>query len=144
MFTGIMENPFIGQIMQGLQGNNDAFSWGIGIALFIRVVAILRTMKDSGARTNSVWVQILCILLVGIATPVIGLPLYLLFRPVRYKWDRQGRREALAIQIALCYSCGSKNPLYHDYCVSCGSELTTKCKECKHHYQLHYEFCPSC
>lgn len=144
MFNDLMQTPFVQQIMQGLQGNNDTFSRGIGIAIFIWVVAILRTMKDSGARTNSIGVQILAILLVGLTTPIIGIPLYLLFRPTRYKRDRLARREALAIQITPCYACGSKNPLYHDYCLSCGSELTTKCKECKHHYQLHYEFCPSC
>lgn len=144
MFWNLMQVPLFQQIAQAMQGNPDSFTWSVGIALFIWIVVILWTMKDIGARTTSVWAQVFSILLVGIGTPIIGLPLYLLFRPIRYKWDRLGWREALALQIVQCYGCGSRNPLYHDYCISCGSELTVKCKECKHHYQLHYEYCPSC
>lgn len=144
MFENLTQIPIIQQTISAVQGNGEAFSWGVGLILFLRVIAILWTMKDIGARTSNVRVQILCILLVGVGTPIIGLPLYLLFRPIRYKWDRLARREALALQIVQCYCCGSRNPLYHDHCVSCGSELTTKCKECKHHYQLHYEYCPAC
>lgn len=144
MFDTIMQVPLFQQIGQLMQGNADAFNRGVGLALFIWIIAILRTMKDIGARSNNVLVQILCILLVGLLTPIVGLPLYLLFRPIRYKWDRLARREALALQIVSCYACGSRNPLYHDHCVACGSELTTKCKECKHHYQIHYEYCPAC
>lgn len=140
----MMNWPFIQPIAQAMQGNNQAFTWGIGIVLFLWVIAILWTMKDISARSNNVFVQVVCILLVGLGTPVVGLPLYLLFRPVRYKWDRLAWREALAMQVVQCYACSSKNPLFHDYCIACGSELTVKCKECKHHYQLHYEFCPSC
>lgn len=140
----MMNWPWIQPIAQALQGNTQIFSWGVGIVLFLWVIFILWTMKDISARSNSVLVQILCILLVGVGTPIVWLPLYLLFRPIRYKWDRIGRREALALQIVQCYACGSRNPIFHDYCIACGSELTVKCKECKHHYQLHYEFCPSC
>lgn len=144
MWSSIMQWPIMQQIAQWLEQNNPVFSRVVGIILFVWVVAILWTMKDIAARSNSVLVQVLCILLVGLWTPVVGLPLYLLFRPVRYKWDRLGWREALALQIIQCYACGTKNPLFHDYCVGCGSELTVKCKECKHHYQLHYEYCSSC
>ncbi len=144
MLENLMQIPFAEQIVSVFQGNTDAFTWSIGLILFIWVVAILWTMKDIGARTHSVWIQILCILLVGIGTPVVGLPLYRLLRPTRYKWDRMWWRESLALQIVQCYACGSRNPLYHDHCVACGSELTTKCKECKHHYQVHYEYCPAC
>lgn len=144
MFQAIMNWPFMQPIAQAMQGNDQIFSWTVGVVLFLWVIVILWTMKDIGARTNNVFVQIICILLVWVGTPIVGLPLYLLFRPIRYKWDRLGWREALALQIVQCYGCGSRNPLFHDYCISCGSELTVKCKECKHHYQLHYEFCPSC
>ena len=144
MFDSLMQVPLFQQIAAALQGDTDAFTWGVGLALFLWVVAILRTMKDIASRTNNVFVQVLCILLVWLTTPIIGIPLYLLFRPVRYKWDRMWRREALAMQNVQCYGCGTRNPLFHDHCLSCGSELTVKCKECKHHYQLHYEFCPAC
>lgn len=144
MFDSIMSVPLFQQIAQALNASNDVFTRWVGVALFLRVITILRTMKDIGARTHNVFVQILSILLVGIGTPIIGLPLYLLFRPIRYKWDRLARREALVLQVAQCYGCGTRNPNFHDYCISCWSELSVKCKECKHHYQLHYEFCPSC
>lgn len=139
-----MQIPFVRDVISLLQGNADAFNRTIALVLFVRVIVILWTMKDIGARTHSVWVQILCILLVWLGTPVVWLPLYLLMRPIRYKRDRMAWREALALQIVQCYGCGSKNPLYHDHCIACGSELTTKCKECKHHYQVYYEYCPAC
>lgn len=71
MFESLMSIPFIQQTAEVLQGNGEAFTRGVGLVLFIRVVAILRTMKDIGARTNNLFVQILCILLVGVLTPVI-------------------------------------------------------------------------
>ena len=144
MFESLMQVPLFQQIGQVLQGNTESFNIRVWVALFVWVIAILWTMKDIGARTNNVFIQILCILLVGLTTPIIGIPLYILFRPIRYKRDRQAWRESLAMQIVPCYACNNTNPLYHDHCVSCGSELTTKCKECKHHYQLHYEYCPAC
>ena|GEM_PF-7072192 len=64
MFDNLMQLPFLQQLSAALQGDSDAFTWSIGLILFLRVIAILRTMKDISARTNSVRVQILCILLV--------------------------------------------------------------------------------
>lgn len=71
MFESLMQIPFFQQMGQFMQGNADAFNWGIGVVLFIRVVAILWTMKDITARSYNIGVQILCILLVGLLTPVI-------------------------------------------------------------------------
>ena len=71
MFESLMQVPLFQQMGQLMQGNADAFNRGVGVALFIWVIAILRTMKDITARTHSIGVQILCILLVGSLTPII-------------------------------------------------------------------------
>lgn len=67
----MMNWPWIQPIAQALQGNTQIFSWGVGIVLFLWVIFILWTMKDISARSNSVLVQILCILLVGVGTPIV-------------------------------------------------------------------------
>ena len=108
------------------------------------VLAILRTMKDITARTNNVFWQILAVLLVGILTPLIWLPIYLFLRPIRYNRDRLWWREALSVQVAHCPACDKKNPLHHDFCVYCGQWMTVKCKECKSSYQWTYDYCPQC
>ncbi len=118
----------------------------VGWLLFLlyRVLAILWTMKDITSRTHSIIGQILWVLLVGIGTPLIGLPLYLFLRPTRYNRDRLGWRESLSVQVASCPACAKMNPLHHDYCVYCGQHMTVKCKECKASYQRAYDFCPEC
>ncbi len=64
MFQAIMNWPFMQPIAQAMQGNDQIFSWTVGVVLFLWVIVILWTMKDIGARTNNVFVQIICILLV--------------------------------------------------------------------------------
>lgn len=108
------------------------------------VLAILRTLKDISARTNSIIWQILAVLLVGLCTPLVWLPIYLFLRPLRYNRDRLWWREALWVQVASCPSCANKNPLHHDFCVYCGQQMLVKCKECKSSYQWSYDYCPQC
>ena len=108
------------------------------------ILAILRTMKDITSRTNNVFWQILAVLLVGVFTPLIGLPIYLFLRPIRHNWDRLWWRESLSVQVAGCPACAKKNPLHHEFCVYCGQWMTVKCKECKSTYQWAYDYCPQC
>lgn len=108
------------------------------------VLAILRTMKDITARTTSILWQIFAVLLVGIWTPFIWLPLYFFLRPMRYNWDRLWWREALSVQVASCPACAKKNPLHHEFCVYCSQQMMVKCKECKSSYQRSYDYCPQC
>lgn len=108
------------------------------------ILAILWTMKDITSRTNNVFGQILAVLLVGVFTPLIWLPIYLFLRPTRYNRDRLWWREALSVQVASCPACAKKNPLHHEFCVYCGQWMTVKCKECKSTYQWSYDYCPQC
>lgn len=123
---------------------NPLLILGILLVVFFWVISILWTAKDIAARTNSFFGQILAILLVGIGTPFIWLPLYFLLRPLRFKWDRIWWREATTAQTTTCPSCAMKNPLHHDFCIACGQKLVIDCKECKHNYPWVYDYCPQC
>lgn len=112
--------------------------------IFYWIVTILWTIKDISSRTNNVIGQIAAILLVGVLSPFIGLPLYLLLRPIKYKWDRIGWRESMAVQTATCPSCGMKNPLHHEFCTNCAQKMLIDCKECKAPYHWIYDYCPQC
>ncbi len=114
------------------------------VFLMYWVLTILWTIKDINARTNSVFGQIIAVLLVTVGGPLIGLPIYLFLRPTRFKWDRIGWREALSSQVTSCPACARKNPLHHDFCVYCGQQTTVKCKECKSSYQWLFDYCPTC
>lgn len=114
------------------------------LVVFYWILAILWTIKDISSRTNNLLGQILSILLVGIWTPFIWLPIYLLLRPLSYKWERISWRESLAVQTAICPACGMKNPLHHDFCVTCGQKMVIMCKECKAPYHRIYDYCPQC
>ena len=98
--------------------------------IFFRVVAIIRTSKDIINRTNSFSLQVISILLVTFLTPLVGLPLYFLIRPLSYKRDRIPRREACASNLVPCYNCNTLNPREYVCCIACGERLKIKCKEC--------------
>lgn len=112
--------------------------------VFIWIIAILWTLKDISARTNSFFWQLLSILLVWLGSPLIWLPLYLLLRPLRYKWDRIWWRESMVSQVSVCPTCGIRNPLHHDFCAACGQKMVVDCKECKTQYHWVYDYCPHC
>ncbi len=114
------------------------------LLMLYRVLAILWTLKDISARTNSIAWQILAVLLVALWTPFVGLPIYLFLRPMRYNRDRLWWREALSAQVASCPSCAKKNPLHHEFCTYCGQQMAVKCKECKSSYQWVFDYCPQC
>ena len=108
------------------------------------ILTIFWTIKDISARSNNWFVQIISVLVVAIGSPLLGLPIYLFLRPLRYKWDRIWRRDALLAQVATCPSCGEKNPLHHEYCVRCGQHTSVQCKQCAASYQWLYDYCPHC
>ena len=126
----LIQNPILGVIAILV-----AFYW---------ILAILRTIKDISSRTNNLLWQIMAILVVGVGSPFLWLPIYLLLRPLKYKWERISWRESLVVQTATCPSCGMKNPLHHDFCVTCGQKMVVVCKECKAPYHRAYDYCPQC
>ncbi len=128
--------------------NSGGVSLWINIAvmflIFLRIVAIIRTTKDIIHRTNSFGLQMISIVMVTLFTPVIGLPLYFLIRPLSYKMDRIPWREACASNLIACYNCGTLNAKEHVCCVSCGERLKVKCKECWNSYAHSFAYCNIC
>ena len=116
--------------------------WLIGYGAFLHICIVLWIWKDSGARINNLTLQMLSILIWMV--PFVWLPIYLLIRPIRYKFDKNGRREALDLSVIECKNCLSFNLKENKHCITCGDDLKIKCKECKNHYSHEYEYCPDC
>ncbi|MFA5747776.1 MAG: hypothetical protein WC872_01550 [Candidatus Absconditabacterales bacterium] len=143
-----------GLVLNKSTRSREAFvgSNGIGIIIngiliifiFLRIISIIRTAKDIISRTNNSGIQIISILIVTFLTPIFGLPLYHIIRPVYYKRDRLPRREACALNLITCGNCGILNAKEHECCISCGEPLKIKCKQCGNKYQHTYSYCNHC
>ncbi|MCX6823868.1 MAG: hypothetical protein NT085_01980 [candidate division SR1 bacterium] len=114
------------------------------LLVFFRVVSIIRVTKDIINRTNSFSLQVISILFVTFLTPLVGLPLYFLIRPIMYKSDRIPRREACASNLVPCYNCNTLNPKEYVCCIACGERLKIKCKECGNNYAHSFAYCNIC
>lgn len=57
----------------------------IGFYIFLWILSIIRVSRDIHARTQSTILQLIAILLVTFLSPLIGIPLYITMRPVRYQ-----------------------------------------------------------
>ncbi|MBQ9553457.1 hypothetical protein IJU97_00365 [bacterium] len=68
-------------------------------------MCVIWVLRDAMARSNSSFYQFISVFLVVVLTPIIGLPLYLAFRPLVYKWERGVWREALEQTITECPHC---------------------------------------
>lgn len=73
------------QSLGGFQGIAYVLRGAIGFLSFLWILTIIRVSKDIYARTKSITLQIISILLVTLLTPIIGMPLYLVIRPIRYR-----------------------------------------------------------
>ncbi len=133
--------------LASLFGGSGVSFWINAIAIFLiflRLVAIIRVTKDVINRTNSFSLQVISILFVTFLTPLVGLPLYFLIRPISYKRDRIPRREACASNLVPCYNCNTLNPKEHICCIVCGERLKIKCKECWNNYAHSFGYCNVC
>lgn len=114
------------------------------VAIFLRLISVIRVAKDVSARTNSTLLQIVSILLVTFFSPIIGLPLYHIIKPIWYKKDKMPRREACISNTTICQSCWMVNSKDYKCCINCWKKLTIKCKECDTEYPHNYHYCPKC
>ena len=114
------------------------------VAIFLRIISIIRVAKDISARTNSHTLQIICILLVTFFTPIIWLPLYHIIKPIWYKKDKMPWREAFISNTTICQNCKTMNAKEHKCCINCGEKLKINCKECWTDYPHNYHYCPKC
>ncbi len=112
--------------------------------IFLRIASIVWVAKDISARTNSMVLQIISILLVTFFSPIIWIPLYHIIKPIWYKKDKMPRREACISNSTICNNCWTINSKEYKCCINCGKKLTTKCKECETEYPHNYHYCPKC
>ncbi len=92
------------------------FFFVVGLFWLLCMIWVLR---DATARSESVVYQLFSALIVVLLSPVIGLPLYLAFRPLTYKWERGFWREALEQKLVMCPHCEGLNSVKHKMCSWC-------------------------
>ncbi len=114
------------------------------VFIFFWVISIIWTTRDIINRTHSFSLQVISIVLVTLLTPIIGLPIYFLIRPIYYKRDSIPRREACASNLVACYNCKVLNPKEYVCCIACGERLKIKCKECGNSYAHSFAYCNIC
>lgn len=116
----------------------------VAFFIFLWIITIVWVAKDISARTNSSLLQVISILLVTFLTPIIGLPLYHIIKPIGYKKDKLPRREACLTNSTPCQNCGMLNAKEHKCCINCWKKILIKCKECSTEYPHNYQYCYKC
>ncbi len=132
----------ITDITRSLSGELVSYLF-FGAFIFLWVYCILWVARDISLRTSHFWLQLGSILLVFCLTPVIGLPLYLLIRPLAYDRDASWQ-DAVMAETVICVYCQQRNAKEFTYCTFCGEKLKHLCRECKQPYATSYEYCPFC
>lgn len=135
---------WVNDTIPALSGFNELQILGLGFGVMIWVLAIFWTLRDAMARSESIGFQLFSAVLVAVLSPVIGLPLYLAFRPLTYLWERGYWREAIVAKTVFCPHCESLVDSEHKACIYCGEALQTECKECQTKYYRGYHYCPEC
>lgn len=125
-------------------GLENFIVWILAFFVFLWIISIIWTAKDITARTYNTALQIVSIVLVTVLSPLVGLPLYHIIRPVGYKIDKLPWREACASNMIICYNCRTLNPKEYTCCISCGEQLKIECKQCNNTYPHIYQYCNEC
>ncbi|AHB40909.1 hypothetical protein P148_SR1C00001G0094 [candidate division SR1 bacterium RAAC1_SR1_1] len=114
------------------------------IIILFWVLSIIWVAKDIMARSNRLSLQVLSVFLVTFFSPIVGLPIYRVIRPIGFMRDRLPWREAAVMNLVVCYNCGTLNPKEHECCLACGEALKIKCKQCGKDYPHSYGYCHFC
>lgn len=102
---------------------------------------IIWTVKDITARSGNILVQVFCILVVIVLTPILGLPIYLLIRPAN-KYQTETME---SVQDAFsCPKCGGEVEEDFFFCPHCKHELLFKCQKCGKLCESTWHACPYC
>lgn len=112
--------------------------------IFLRIISIIWVAKDISARTHKTFLQIICILIITLLSPILWLPIYAIIRPIHYIKDHIPWREALALSLTWCYNCESLNPKENEFCTNCGEPLKLECKKCSHKSAYNEIYCADC
>lgn len=132
------------QILWEFSALDMVLTWIFWLVWFFWVWSIIWTALDISARSQSIFRQILSIIIVAIGSPIIWLPIYFLIRPRDLKEDIVSRKDALYLTLIQCNECGWVNRLEHEYCITCWKKLKVECKECKARYSYEWDYCSQC
>jgi hypothetical protein len=140
-------------------GVHDFFSSGTwlvirNLLIFFAVVFWLATAwwvyKDARRRIEDPWL-IVTATLVGLVVPVIGVFIYMLFRPPEYLDDvRERELEIRAMEERLskrdlhCPVCRSEVDITFLVCPICTTKLKQACVNCKAPLEALWQVCPYC
>ena len=119
----------------------------VGLFVFFWIYTLLRVAKDISRRTNHLWIQVLCVFVIVLLTPLVGLPVYFLLRPIPRKdvlLAQEEMNELLHAQTIMCATCWSSNLHEHLFCVFCGEKLKHPCSTCHKMFAIWYKYCPYC
>lgn len=78
----------LSQFIADLTGSDVVAYMTVVVFVVCRIYAVLRVLKDVMFRSSSTSLQFMSVLFVILGTPIVGLPLYFLIRPVSYKHER--------------------------------------------------------
>jgi hypothetical protein len=134
----------LSQFLMDLTGSDVVAYMGVVIFVVIWIYSVLRVLKDVMYRSSSTSLQFVSVLFVVLGTPIVGLPLYFLIRPVSYKHERHVGFEGLDLQTVVCKECYRTNLTDYNNCVFCGSKLKINCKQCDTEYPFNYLYCHKC
>ncbi len=128
---------------------NNLWIWSITqtiviLFIFLWIISIIRVAKDISARTSNNFIQIISILLITLLSPIIWLPLYLIFRPIHYHKDKIFWREAITLDTLVCYNCDFLNNKKNNFCTNCWEPLKLKCKNCSQMSCYNSTYCEHC
>lgn len=114
------------------------------LILILRLSSLIWVLKDSMARSRSVWFHIFAVLLVTFLTPIVGLPVYYALRPLfllPHRYYGAVLTQALTIP---CHQCRTPVAYDHYFCHVCGTDCTKKCQHCGTYYPYTYVHCFHC
>lgn len=86
-------------------------------------------------------------ILIVLFTPIIGLPIYFLIRPLPRNElfeEQEVIKDMLTTQTIICAECDGPNLYEHTFCVFCGEKLKTPCPACGKDVAYGYFYCPFC
>ena len=124
--------------------HSNIWLWASLLLFFLWLIALIRVIKDSNARSSSFAFQLLSALLVIAFTPILWLLIYIAIRPQWRKWDKTKRRDIAFQNIQICENCWNFNKSDNLFCTSCWEILKVSCRECQNKYSSSYAYCPEC
>ena len=141
---------------QSLSDFFDSGTWTVVRDVLLLFVAVFWlalaywVFKDARRRIESPWLVALATL-VGLSLPLLGVFVYLLFRPPEYLEEVREREleirameESLALQELRCPVCRAQVDHSFLICPVCTTRLKQACESCKAPLEPLWQICPYC